>query len=259
MLIKGCWILSLYVLLLIGCTSKDIPQEGEIVTWKQDPKLIVKAKLGPRREHIPDRFDSEFYKPEREHYLGQFPIDYVPEKFPLLTREEVNSLPMPDSNRQLQFNLMLNGSKVQSTDRTLVSEQTLEHTDQVKVEITGQGLNFNPNYRTKEGYEKFLEEKKGNYNAQYSAELGMDCYIPKHNNGKLYCFGESENKQISGVAITLITEEVILGHSWEPIHGGINVQWRIHKSNLKRWKEVDAAIWRLVDIWNVSPLASNNS
>lgn len=81
------------------------------------------------------------------------------------------------------------------------------------MKLLGRGLNFNPNDRTKEGYEKFLEEKNGNYNAQYSAELGMFCYIPKHNNGKLYCFGESENKQISGVEITLITEEIIWGHS----------------------------------------------
>ncbi|MGA9697768.1 MAG: hypothetical protein WBQ67_02375, partial [Acinetobacter sp.] len=75
------------------------------MTWKQNLELIVKAKLGPRREHIPDQFDYEFYKPAREHYLGQFAINYVPEKFPTIMQGEANSLPMPDSNRQLQFDL----------------------------------------------------------------------------------------------------------------------------------------------------------
>ena len=248
-------ILVMNVAILGGCMSQEaVPKEGEIVTWKQTPQLIIKAKLGPRREHIPDQFDSEFYKPSREHYLGQFPIDYVPEKFESISEDEANKLPMPDSNRQLQFNLMLNDSTIQATDRALVSEQALEHIDQVKVEILGQGLNYNPEYKTRDGYKIFLEEKKGNYNKKYSVELGMHCYVPLQNNGKLYCFGESENKKISGVAITLITEDIILGHSWESIYGGIDVQWRIHKSNLKRWKEVDAAIWNLLEKWNVSPL-----
>lgn len=48
--------------------------------------------------------------------MGQFPIDYIPEKFVPITQEQANSLPMPDSNRQLEFNLMLNGAQVKATD-----------------------------------------------------------------------------------------------------------------------------------------------
>ena len=49
--------ISLCLVFLIGCTPKEklyIPQEGDLVTWKQNPQLIVKAKLGSRREHIVD-------------------------------------------------------------------------------------------------------------------------------------------------------------------------------------------------------------
>lgn len=105
------------LMVLGGCKPQEkvhILREGEIVTWKQNPNLIVKAKLGPRRKHIPDQFDNEFYRPEREHYLGQFSIDYIPEKFPVITQEEANNLPMPDSNRQLEFYLTLNREKNRS-------------------------------------------------------------------------------------------------------------------------------------------------
>lgn len=37
------------------------------------------------------------YHPEREHYLGQFPIDYISEKFELMSTKEANDL--PDSSR----------------------------------------------------------------------------------------------------------------------------------------------------------------
>ncbi len=44
--------------------------------------------------------------------------------------------------------------------------------------------------------------------------------------------------------------------SWEPIYGGLHLEWKIHLTNLKHWKEVDAAIWRLLESWNASPLNS---
>ncbi|MDQ9022346.1 hypothetical protein RFI02_14660 [Acinetobacter sichuanensis] len=122
-------------LVLSGCKLKeklDTPKEGDIVVWKQNPQLIVKAKLGPRREHIPDQFDSEFYRPAREHYLGQFPIDYIPEKFVPITQQQADSLPMPDSNRQLQFDLKLSNLDFQATDGYLP-----DHNDQVRVRIEG--------------------------------------------------------------------------------------------------------------------------
>lgn len=48
------------------------------------------------------------------------------------------------------------------------------------------------------------------------------------------------------------------GEFWEPIYGGIHIEWHTHIQNLKHWKEVDAAIWRLLETWNVSPLVNPN-
>ena len=172
MLIKGYWILSMYALLLIGCTSKDIPQEGEIVTWKQNPQLIVKAKLGPRRKHIPDQFDYEFYRPAREHYLGQFPINYVPEKFPTIMQGEANSLPMPDSNRQLQFDLKLSNSDFQATDGYLP-----DHDDQVRVRI--EGLTMDMRKQNLDTYKTFSQRKEFFKENSKFEKYGLTCYKKK--------------------------------------------------------------------------------
>lgn len=152
-------LVTLSLVLLTGCFQRekaDIPQEGEIVTWKQNDHLVVKAKLGPRRIHIPDthckRCETEFYQPEHEHYLGQFPIDYVPEKFPKISVVEAESLPFPYSNGQLEFDLMLNGSTVRATDKSFYSGQPLDDINQVKVFVENEGK---INYTTTEVYKSF--------------------------------------------------------------------------------------------------------
>lgn len=92
---------SLCLVLLTGCFQREkpmFPKEGNIETWKQNDHLVVKAKLGPRREHVDTgckRCEAEFYQPEHEQYIGQFPIDYVPEKFPKISVVEAESLPFP--------------------------------------------------------------------------------------------------------------------------------------------------------------------
>ena len=76
---------------LNGCKpSQSIPEEGDIVIWKHSPELIIKAKLGQRREHIivDARIDHLSYEPQYERFIGQFPIDYNPKPFPKFTKEE---------------------------------------------------------------------------------------------------------------------------------------------------------------------------
>ncbi|WP_145926236.1 hypothetical protein [Thalassolituus oleivorans] len=67
-----------------------IPMEGDVVTWRFSPDLITRARLGQRRKHvvIHPEIDNLFYEPEYERFLGQFPIDYIPEQFPAFTVEE---------------------------------------------------------------------------------------------------------------------------------------------------------------------------
>lgn len=167
-------LLFMCFLFLGGCMSKEkanIPQEGDVVIWKQNNNLVVKAKLGERRIHIFDQFDLEFYHPEREHYLGQFPISYIPEKFASITQKEIDSLPMPDSNRQLQFNLVLRKLSFQATDGYIP-----DHKDQVRVKIEGLTIDMR---------EQKLDTNKimlNNFNSKYVdlkskfKKNGLDCY-----------------------------------------------------------------------------------
>lgn len=107
-------------LILSGCKLKeklDTPRENDLVVWKQNPQLIVKAKLGPRRKHIPDQFDYEFYRPAREHYLGQFPIEYVPEKFAPITQEQADNF--GESKHNNLTGVLLDIRNVQNNEKPL--------------------------------------------------------------------------------------------------------------------------------------------
>ena len=249
--------------MLTGCFSSEkahIPKEGEIVVWKQNPQLIVKAKLGPRRQHIPDQFDSEFYRPAREHYLGQFPIGYVPEKFAPITQGEAESLPMPDSNRQLQFDLNLSDLDFQATDGYLP-----DHDDQVRVRI--EGLTMDMRAEHLDTYKTYLQRKEYFKENSKFEKYGLTCYQKKVADNFYGCYGKSKKYDVTGVLLDVIALEntadnrfiQIRGDSYEPNkYGGIWVKWETNLNNWDRWQEIDSAIWRLLDAWNTTPLKNNS-
>src|SRR5205823_11301382 len=35
-------------------------------------------------------------------------------------------------------------------------------------------------------------------------------------------------------------------------YGGVRIAWRAHVSNLPRWHDIDAQIWKFIDAWNVA-------
>jgi hypothetical protein len=229
-----------------------LPKEGDIVTWKQNPQLIIKAKLGQRREHIPSTCapcEADFYRPERELYVGQFPIDYMPEKFALISKEQAEKLPIAYNDHGLEFSLMLNGAKAEVTDHRS-SNLELDDINQVKVQIKHLHDLDDTNF-TKEGYEKHKKSPEFKHVA-VTHEFGLECSLD--NRSVKQCFGASENKHISGVNIFLFSSDShVYGSSSELIYGGIKVWWTTHPNNLKHWKNIDAAIWRLLEAWNVSP------
>ncbi len=255
-------LLTILFLLQSSCFFKkelkqDPYKEGEVVTWSYGEQFIIKSKVGERRKHLVDticpRCEREFYQPRFEHYLGQFPIDYQPEKFPTMTLEEANNTPR--GNRRaghpaLEFNLMLNGSWVEATDRDVVSEDTLDHEDQVKIVVE-----FKRSKRTtKEGYLKSLKEEKGVYNQKFSEKYGLEC---RDEELGLSCFGKSANKNISGVIFSFWNNNKVKATYYEPMYGGIWVDWYINGKNLQHWQQVDAKVWQLLDSWNVSPVPSH--
>lgn len=243
-----------------GCVQREIPKEGDIVTWMDRPELIIKTKLGQRREHIPnlgcDKCEAKF-EPEYERYIGQFPVNYVPERFPKMTQAELDAflkeynskLHAVKSQHPLEFSLMLNGVKGKATDEGFYSPKVLDDVNQVKVLL--QGLANGKNFTSKEAYEGFPKSNKHHYDKTFSDTYGLECYSGNDNLG-LKCFGRSSNDHVFGYLFTPMDENTMWVRSWEPIYGGIQVEWRIHLKSLKHWKEVDAAIWRLLESWNVS-------
>jgi hypothetical protein len=263
------FILMIAALLMGACTQKDpvIPKEGDVVAWMQNSSLIIKTKLGQRREHIPDRLDDLIYEPEYERFVGQFPIDYIPERFPKFTEAErvafeteyAKKLHAIKSQHPIEFSLMLNGAKGKVTDEGLYSPKALDDINQVKVQLGY--LRNGDNFTTKDEQERFFKYKEGRYDKQLSAEYGLECYLVKDLiRSELVvsykCFGKSSYKSVSGAQFFISSGNWTLGDYWEPIYGGIHVEWRTHRRNLKHWKEIDAAIWRLLERWNVSPLST---
>lgn len=256
-------LLVIILLLQGGCMKKEkdqvyVPQEGEIVTWKQNDHLIVKAKLGERRKHIVNehcpKCERDFYKPEREHYLGQFPIDYKPEKFPEISVTEAKKLPLPYSDGQLEFDLMLNGSTVQATDQSIATERGQDHPDQVKVRVR------NPRVMEKNSKQIFETDLMRSLNKNLkTTQYGLDCY-PHKERDSVKCFGKSNNPNVSGFRFGYLPNysEGIYVYSTERIYGGIEIQWITDVKNIEYARAIDAAIWRLLENWNVSPIKNSD-
>ena len=253
-------LLTLCLIFFTGCFQREnsvLPKEGDIVTWKQNDHLIVKAILGERRKHIVNthcrRCEVEFYRPEREHFLGQFPIDYIPEKFSKINKLEANSLPNPYSNYQLEFNFMLNGSTGTATDKSIYSQDGMDHPDQVKVIVNNRDIKKT----TGEIHKIFLKKNKDIFDEKMFIEYGLYCY-PRKDIKNIWCFGESDNNRVSGLMVAFMSNNRVVVQSRESVYGGVEVYWVVNRKNLKYWKKIDAKIWDLLDIWNVSPLSDSS-
>ncbi|WP_201551132.1 hypothetical protein [Psychrobacter fjordensis] len=242
----------------ISCMQQDKKQdpykEGDIVTWKINNHLILKAEVGQRREHSLEnhskRGEAEFYRPQYERYLGQFPIDYQPIGFDKISESEARDMPISKhSGRRYEFNLMLNGSTVQASDRVVESNDTLDHPDQVKVVINS----YQASLTTKEATEKEEREVKAKYEKELSEKYGLHCRT-RDDIGIPHCFGNSINPQVSGIVFSFLNDGKIKAISYDPIYGGIKVEWYFHPSNLQHWQEIDTAIWDLIETWNISPI-----
>ena len=245
----------------ISCMTKDKKQdpykEGDIVTWKINDHLILKAEVGERREHVVTRTpkgEAEFYRPQYERYIGQFPIDYQPTRFEKISESEARDMPISKhSGRRYEFNLMLNGSWVQASDRSVYSNDTLDHPDQVKVVVNNYSLGGN----TKQSFDNYSMLELDADSAE--TNNGVTCYRFKGEKGEYNhqkCFGQSENSLISGYEIYIpITKQVPMFVEYrESIYNGVKINWYADRKNLDQAQAIDAAIWRLLDTWNISSI-----
>jgi hypothetical protein len=263
---------------LSGCRQPPpIPKEGDVVIWKHSSELIIKAKLGQRREHViiyPSLGDYD-YEPEYEKFIGQFPIDYAPKPFPTFTEQERiayetakrnKKLPPYKSLHPIQFNLMLNGVKAKATDDNHYAGKEMDDPNQVKVFLhfhggfpitTKSGVKREP-YNTQQFFERELM-KEMDISSKKTKD-GLDCYRFNNGQGGKRCFGHSVYPSISGFSfyVSPDVKKSILVTSQEFIYGGIKIRWFTDPQNINRARDIDAAIWRLLDAWNISPIQHNN-
>ena len=244
-------------LLQISCNFRKVDQwrEGELVTWKFSDQLIIKTKVGQRREHIDG---NEFYDPKSEYFVGQFSINYEPDIISMLTEQQAFAMPAITThpNIELEFNLILNGSTVQATDKPIYLDNSLDHPDQVRVSISSSDID-SAYLTTKERYLASLPHENQDYDKELSNKYGMSCY---HDQSKFTCFGESSHDQVSGLIFSSeLNADIVRVVSTEPVYGTIDMEWYVHKNNLEQWQEIDRNIWRLLAAWNVSPISKNQA
>ncbi|WP_435273851.1 hypothetical protein ACMAZF_10775 [Psychrobium sp. nBUS_13] len=267
------WWFSVAMISLSGCSppTPPIPQEGDIATWRA-AKLIVRAELGQRRTHVvkSEKYDNRLHAPAYEKFIGQFPIDYVPKQFPRMAQQEFDTFvntkrPTHVYKRYfIEFYLMLNGATSEATDNMGYKNESMDDPNQVRVIV-------------KSGYKRGLRTTTGGMRREAlnsrerfeidffprldistkKTEYGMDCYGSSRSKT---CFGESEHPLVSGFFFTksAYPERNIRIQYQEFIYGGIKVEAFTDRKNFRHIKEIDTAIWRLLDAWNVAPLPTNN-
>ena len=93
----------------------------------------------------------------------------MPEKFAPVTKEEADSFPMPDSNRQLQFDLKLRNSNFQVTDGYLT-----DHDDQVRIRI--ERLTMDMREQNLDMYKTFVQSEKYFKSNSKFEKYDLTCY-----------------------------------------------------------------------------------
>lgn len=259
---KPVWLLVLPVLLaglaVQGC-GKNVKKEpwdvGEVVTWRISDDLVVKGKLGTRRRHIPlsPQGEAALYVPTEWRYMGQFPIDYVPERYPLITAEEARRAMEP--GRPLEFDLMLNGSWVVPTDAPYspqAASSAIDHPDQVRIEYVPRParIDFNKYPMVDQPIKPYHDYD----------DLGLSCMVyldrsDQRGDQYVQCHASSARTVYSWVSMRFYDS---MSHTQMHIRKKINgveseIQMTIGRSNLPQWQQTAAKAWQLIDLWNVAP------
>ncbi len=292
--LKNIMVLIALMLIVSACAKKDsyiAPKEGDIVVWKQSDEFVIRARLGRQRKHIPDegcpRCEGAFYSPRWEWFLGQFPIDYVPEKLPPITKNELAAMKYPwkigFNNQGIEFYLVLNGAKVDATDNTFFRDSN----EQGKKSI------FDDRYQVRVSIESFGRSsrdglkllKKNNFilpnwiKESVFYKDGLACfYYNKDDIGSdrgYACQGQTVNKRVDSFKISQGHDEttgeynLINKYSKNSLYYeacekngieeggqicGLSIEWKTDRRNFNEWKKIDAAIWRLLNAWNIAPV-----
>jgi hypothetical protein len=93
----------------------------------------------------------------------------------------------------------------------------------------------------------------------YRDQFGLRCYQGRVRTGRITCYGP---RAAPGEDIMLtarvppyppdVAFPEVQARYFSKRYGGVRISWRTHASNLPRWREIDAQVWKFIDAWNVA-------
>lgn len=224
-------------------------KQGDKVTWQVSPQLIVNTTIGEMNK-------ADYQDNNKQFFLGQFPLEYQPKK---LTQFDPNNIQqINDINYPFRFNLTTNGAKNVPIEQ---SPSSVLMPNQVRVEINPI-INFKPTFfnhaRERIDYYKTLNEFiiKG----EKYEDNGLECYPTYMFDATCIAMtNDTHHPQILFRVDKPSYSKDITIHatSVSDLYGGIKVEWTAKDTDLRNWKKIDTAIWRLLETWNVASVPQN--
>ncbi|HEV8018824.1 MAG TPA: hypothetical protein VGP32_09735 [Steroidobacteraceae bacterium] len=91
---------------------------------------------------------------------------------------------------------------------------------------------------------------------------GLRCYQGRILTDRIACYGRRDTANREDILLYVAVPPyapgvfpVLQARYFTTRYGGVRIAWRTHVSNLPRWHDIDAGIWKLIDQWNVAPAA----
>jgi len=100
----------------------------------------------------------------------------------------------------------------------------------------------------------------------YKDMYGLRCYKGRVQTDRLICYGGRNDGSGEDIMLSVLVPPYAEGVTFPTVqaryfskrYGGVRIAWRTHVSNLPRWQEIDAQIWKFVEAWNVAPAPARN-
>ena len=95
----------------------------------------------------------------------------------------------------------------------------------------------------------------------YRDQYGLRCYQGGSLARRIACYGRRDASSGEDIILTALTAPYPEDAGWPLFqaryysqrYGGVRLEWRAHMSQLPRWREIDAQVWKFIDAWRVAP------
>ena len=89
---------------------------------------------------------------------------------------------------------------------------------------------------------------------------GLRCYRGRVPSPRITCYGRRDAAGREDIMLSAavapygqgVTFPLLQARYYSRRYGGVRIAWRAHVSNLPRWHDIDAQIWKFIDAWNVA-------